>query len=235
MFAVLHVHRSTKLPWRAGAELPCPTPALILARSDPPGASLPVTLRREAAFRCPKVPLLLLTSNTSIQASMLPFQAPLAQARVLCDRSAGRQVRCSSSAFGPLAEYPLKCRRLLTVSLHPSSRHYLQTPFRHYTSSDGCRRISPRSLSHRSTYVRRSHSDARSSPSYNAATNHSSNTGGTPSGPNEEYTPQPLNRSIGLPDPPQEGENSGVDTRSWRQRRDDFLNWDKHLARRREL
>lgn len=53
--------------------------------------------------------------------------------------------------------------------------------------------------------------------------------------PPKHRTPQPLNQPIGQSTPPQPGENTGVDTRTWRQRRDDFFDYDKHLARRRQL
>ncbi|KAI0176588.1 putative F1F0 ATP synthase assembly protein Atp10 [Pestalotiopsis sp. NC0098] len=51
----------------------------------------------------------------------------------------------------------------------------------------------------------------------------------------EKFTPVPLPRPIGLPYPPEAGQNTGIDNRSIRQRRDDFVNWDKHLVRREQL
>ena len=56
-----------------------------------------------------------------------------------------------------------------------------------------------------------------------------------PKAKDEDHTPKPLLRPLGQIVPPQSGENSGIDPRTWRERRDDFFNYDKHLERRKQL
>lgn len=51
----------------------------------------------------------------------------------------------------------------------------------------------------------------------------------------KDIVPHVLDRPIGSAIPPQEGQNTGIDERSYRQRRDDFVSYDKHVERRKEL
>ena len=51
----------------------------------------------------------------------------------------------------------------------------------------------------------------------------------------EEFIPPTLDRPIGTAAPPEAGENTGVDHRSIRQRRDEFVDYDRHIKRRKEL
>ncbi|KAK5134151.1 hypothetical protein LTR08_006926 [Meristemomyces frigidus] len=51
----------------------------------------------------------------------------------------------------------------------------------------------------------------------------------------EDFTPYPLTRPIGMPHAAQPGDNNGRDARTLRQRRDDFHDYDKHLERRAKM
>lgn len=52
---------------------------------------------------------------------------------------------------------------------------------------------------------------------------------------NLEAHPRLLTRPLGVHRPPKCGENSGIDVRSLAQRREDFVNYEKHLEKRNRL
>ncbi|KAL1954474.1 hypothetical protein VTO42DRAFT_1150 [Malbranchea cinnamomea] len=74
-----------------------------------------------------------------------------------------------------------------------------------------------------------------SKPSKSHATEESLNGGRNSHNKEDTLRPFPLKYPLGVPLPPQEGENTGKDRRTLRQRREDFLNQEKHLQRRSEL
>ncbi|KAK1781143.1 ATP10 protein-domain-containing protein [Copromyces sp. CBS 386.78] len=51
----------------------------------------------------------------------------------------------------------------------------------------------------------------------------------------DTFTPTHLSRPIGMHNPPNPGENTGIDTRTLQQKRDDFVNYEKHLKKREML
>ncbi|BDD54766.1 Mitochondrial ATPase complex subunit atp10 [Monascus purpureus] len=104
--------------------------------------------------------------------------------------------------------------------LYPSRRHYCASK----SSIDG-----------KKSSAKQPSSSAPTSPA-NSKIQFKQNPQPTPSQPGDkDFVPPLLNRPIGLVIPPQEGQNTGIDTRTLRQRRDDFVDYSRHLERRKEL
>lgn len=50
-----------------------------------------------------------------------------------------------------------------------------------------------------------------------------------------ELIPKPLSRPLGLPHPPESGQNDGIDKRTFAQRRDDFTSYGQHKERQKRI
>ncbi|EDN06883.1 conserved hypothetical protein [Histoplasma mississippiense (nom. inval.)] len=120
------------------------------------------------------------------------------------------------SSFFPTSTRCLLCR-------FPSSQLQLQ-------SRDASTSSSPTTLSKPAGTPR-----VKTSPSTNNNNKDVSDPLADAKGPKGEFTPKPLSRPLGLPYPPQPGQNTGIDNRTLRQRRDDFVDYEKHIVRRKEL
>lgn len=122
--------------------------------------------------------------------------------------------------LSPLTDYSLlQGGRCLSCQFRNTTTVLRSRPLRHYASKTNNDKQQPTSPEHK-----RLNPNPSPSPSQ------------PPKKPNEkDIVPHVLDRPIGSAIPPQEGQNTGVDERSYRQRRDDFVSYDKHVERRQEL
>ncbi|PYH88688.1 hypothetical protein BO71DRAFT_453923 [Aspergillus ellipticus CBS 707.79] len=121
-------------------------------------------------------------------------------------------------------------RRCLSCQLRSTTtiRHNPATALRYYSSPSKPTPPPPASSSS-SPSTRQVQFQATYSPSASKVPSPTSTPG------DDDFIPPALDRPIGTVIPPQEGQNTGVDDRSFRERRDDFVNYDRHLERRKEL
>ena len=131
----------------------------------------------------------------------------------------------------------------MSAAIHPPRRHNLSTT-PHYPTSKSTFSSPARTPTPTSTFSSPARTPTPTSTSSSPARTPTptSSSSSPPSAPLKSSASSSaaaptasLNRPLGLPHPPHAGENTGIDPRTWRQRRDDFLNWDKHLERRKEL
>ncbi|PYH44482.1 mitochondrial ATPase complex subunit ATP10 [Aspergillus saccharolyticus JOP 1030-1] len=116
--------------------------------------------------------------------------------------------------------------RCLSCQLRKATA-YLDRPALRYYASSSSKAPAPTKTPGPSTKVK------STQPVYSPTASKIPTSTGKPG--DDDFVPQPLSRPIGSTVPPQEGMNTGVDERSFWQRRDDFVNYERHLERRKEL
>lgn len=123
--------------------------------------------------------------------------------------------------LSPLAEYSLfQGGRCLSCQFRSTATVFRSRPLRYYASKANGPSKEQQQQQQQPTSPEKKQS---SSPSQ-------------PKKPDEkDIVPHVLDRPIGSVIPPQEGQNTGVDERTYRQRRDDFVSYDRHIERRKEL
>jgi hypothetical protein len=116
---------------------------------------------------------------------------------------------------------------------HPMMQHQLLLPFaRALARSSICSRCQRPAISSKKALTTNEGSKVLSISYSGFQTRHASS---STTVDDDKYTPKPLDRLLGFRTPPEAGQNTGIDSRPWRERRDDLFNYDKHLVRRKEL